>query len=198
MCGRNFDFLGDYCPLPNGYYWLLLLTWWLLLVTARYGSLLLVTIRYCSFLLLVWTHLCTLIRQMFHLDLVFIQWIFWVLVYELSGSGFESSCSHLNFRFRASFEQEVPWHSGNYRTWIHSKTRTWHDKKIQSLTITFIVLFRKKCHVENREFRIFLHKFDWYFSRLEKLNIPTTPKNKWSSSWLIVDDKTKERILKRR
>ena len=30
------------------------------------------------------------------------------LVYELSGSGFESSCSHLNFRFRACFEQGVP------------------------------------------------------------------------------------------
>ena len=28
--------------------------------------------------------------------------------YELSGCGFESSCSHLNFRFRACFEQGVP------------------------------------------------------------------------------------------
>ena len=26
-----------------------------------------------------------------------------------------------------------PWHSGNYRVWIHSETRTWHDKNIQSL-----------------------------------------------------------------
>ena len=32
---------------------------------------------------------------------------------------FESSCSHLNFRFRACFEQGVPLHS-------------WHDKNIQS------------------------------------------------------------------
>ena len=31
-----------------------------------------------------------------------------VFVYELSGCGFESSCSHLNFRFRACFEQGVP------------------------------------------------------------------------------------------
>ena len=45
---------------------------------------------------------------------------------------FESRCSHLNFRFRACFEQGVPWHSGNYRVWIHSETRTWHDKNIQS------------------------------------------------------------------
>ena len=56
----------------------------------------------------------------------------WVFVYELSGSGFESSCSHLNFRFRTCFEQGVPWHSGNYRMWIHSEMRTWHDKNIQS------------------------------------------------------------------
>ena len=56
----------------------------------------------------------------------------WVFVYELSGSGFESSCNHLNFRFCACFEQGVPWHSGNYRVWIHSETRTWHDKNIQS------------------------------------------------------------------
>ena len=56
----------------------------------------------------------------------------WVFVYELSGSGFKSSCSRLNFRFRACFEQGVPWYSGNYRVWIHSKTRTWHDKNMQS------------------------------------------------------------------
>ena len=31
-----------------------------------------------------------------------------MFVYELSGCGFESSCSHLNFRFCASFDQEVP------------------------------------------------------------------------------------------
>ena len=48
----------------------------------------------------------------------------------LIGSGFESSCSHLNFRFRACFEQGVPWHSGNYRVWFHSETGTWHDKNI--------------------------------------------------------------------
>ena len=56
----------------------------------------------------------------------------WVFVYKLSGCGFESRCSHLNFRFRACFEQEVPWHSGNYKVWIHSETRTWDDKNMQS------------------------------------------------------------------
>ena len=48
-----------------------------------------------------------------------------VFVYELRGSGFESNCSHLNFRFRACFKQGVLWHSGNYRVWIHSETPTW-------------------------------------------------------------------------
>ena len=36
-----------------------------------------------------------------------------MFICELSGTGFESSCSHLNFRFPAWLEQGVPWHSGN-------------------------------------------------------------------------------------
>ena len=34
--GRNLDFLGGYCLLSSGYWWLLFVTWWLLLVTARF------------------------------------------------------------------------------------------------------------------------------------------------------------------
>ena len=45
----------------------------------------------------------------------------WVFVYKLSGCGFKSSCSQLNFKFRACFEQGVPWHSEEYRVCIHSK-----------------------------------------------------------------------------
>ena len=63
------------------------------------------------------------------------EWVWpngWVFVYELSGSGLEPSCSHLNFRLPACFEQGVPWHLGSYIVWIHSETRTWHDKNIQS------------------------------------------------------------------
>ena len=52
----------------------------------------------------------------------------------LASSEFESSCSYLNFRFRACFEQGVPWHSGKHRVWFHSETRTWHDKNIQTET----------------------------------------------------------------
>ena len=56
-------------------------------------------------------------------------------------SGFESSYTHLNFRFRACFEQGVPSHSGNYRVWIHSETRTSHDNNIQSLTEDLFLIY---------------------------------------------------------
>ena len=49
----------------------------------------------------------------------------WVFVYKLSGSGSKSSCSHLNFRFHACFEQGVPWHSGNDRVSTHSEMHLW-------------------------------------------------------------------------
>ena len=57
----------------------------------------------------------------------------WVFVYELSGCGFDSSCSHLNINFHTCFDQGVPWHSGNYRVWIHSERRTCHDENIKSM-----------------------------------------------------------------
>ena len=57
----------------------------------------------------------------------------WVFIYELSSSAFESSCSHLDFTFSTCFKQRVPWHSGNYGVWIHSKTCTLHEKNIQSI-----------------------------------------------------------------
>ena len=56
----------------------------------------------------------------------------WVFVSELSGCRFGASCNHLKFRFRASFQQGVPWYSDNHRVLIHSETSTLHDKIIQS------------------------------------------------------------------
>ena len=58
----------------------------------------------------------------------------WVFVYELSGCGLESPCSHLNLRYRTYFEQRVRWDSAKYRLWIHSETCTRHDKIKQSNT----------------------------------------------------------------
>ena len=63
-----------------------------------------------------------------------IIWPVWLndraFVHKLSGSWFESSCSHLNFRYHAGFEQGVPWHLGNYGVQIHSETRSWQDKSL--------------------------------------------------------------------
>ena len=66
----------------------------------------------------------------------------WVFVYEFSGCGFESLCSHLNFRYRACFEEGVPWSSGKCRVWIHSEMRTWHDKNMQSNYVDIFKIIR--------------------------------------------------------
>ena len=54
----------------------------------------------------------------------------WVFAQELGGCGFESRCCHLKFRYGTYFEQEVPLHSGNYRVYVHSEARKWHDNNI--------------------------------------------------------------------
>ena len=64
-----------------------------------------------------------------HSSIIWPVWLNgWVFVYELSGCRFDSSCSHLNFTFPVCFEQGVPWHSCNYRVWIHFKMHAWHDE----------------------------------------------------------------------
>ena len=86
---------------------------------------------------------------------------------ELSGCGFESLCCHLNFRYCTCFEQGNPWHSGNYRVWIHSKTRTWHDKNMQSFRFYFSLLVFPVC---------FLLIYTWW-SRLNLLLRPCFRRN---------------------
>ena len=54
------------------------------------------------------------------------KWLTWVVSTYLYGI-------HLIFRYRACFEEGVPWHSGNCRVYIHSEMRTWHDNNIQCL-----------------------------------------------------------------
>ena len=91
------------------------------------------------------------------------NWPIWlnglVFIYELSGCVFESSCRHLNFRFRACFEQGVPWDSGNYGVWIHSKMRMRHDKNIQ-LNFKY---FNNRCLFSSKSIYI-LNQFLIYFS----------------------------------
>ena len=97
--------------------------------------------RTCGFTL---KHICDMIRtssQMHrtdsysqHSSIIWWTWLNdWVFVYELSSCGFKSSYSHVNFRFRACFKEGVPWHSGKYRVWIQSETRSRSDKNIQSM-----------------------------------------------------------------
>ena len=48
-----------------------------------------------------------------HRSIIWPVWLSgWEYAYEISGCGFESNCSHLNFRFRICFEQGVPRLSG--------------------------------------------------------------------------------------
>ena len=76
----------------------------------------------------------------------------WVFVYELSGSEFESSCSHLNSDYAPVSSKEF-----HYRVWIHSETRTWHDKNIQ---YTMKFFFAKT-----------VNGFHWPFAHIPKIFI---------------------------
>ena len=99
----------------------------------------------------------------------------WVFVYELSGCGFESRCIHLIFRYGACFEQGVPWHSGNCRGWIHSQTRTWHDKNIQSNAPYRSVLTAQLNHLASLANRLSVRlrtKWLWVRIPLQSLNLP--------------------------
>ena len=52
-------------------------------------------------------------------SIIWLVWLNgWVFIYDLSGCEFKPCWSNLNFRYRAYFEQEVPWHSDNYRFWL--------------------------------------------------------------------------------
>ena len=98
----------------------------------------------------------------------------WVFVSELSGSGFESCCSHLTFRFCACFEQGVPWHSGNYRVWIHSEMCTWHDNNIQSNAPYRYVLRTQLNHLASLAKQLsvrFRTKWFWVWVQLQSLKL---------------------------
>ena len=126
----------------------------------------------------IWLHVLIMIRtcsQMHradkysqHSSIIWPVWLNgWAFVYEVSGCGFESRCSHLNFRCRVSFEQGVPWHSGNYTVSIHSDARTWHDKNIQSLRPV-----AEKLGLKNQEdselSQIFFHVIFFLFTKINK------------------------------
>ena len=98
-----------------------------------------------------------------HSSMIWSVWLNgWVFVYELRGCGLESNCGHLDFRFHACFQQGVPWDSGNYRVWIHSETRTWHDENIHlnvCRSNVFNLFWKVKCAWPKNQARVrdFVH-----------------------------------------
>ena len=87
----------------------------------------------------IWTHNHLARKQTLHHLANWSVWLNgWVFVYELSDCGIESRCNHLNFRYRICFKQGDPWHSGNYRVWFHSETRTWHDTLKKSCSLKHV------------------------------------------------------------
>ena len=47
------------------------------------------------------------------------KWLNWIVSTYLYGA---CDCIFLSCHIRTCFEQRAPWHSGNYRVWIHSET----------------------------------------------------------------------------
>ena len=74
----------------------------------------------------------------------------WVFAYELASCWLESRWRHLNFRYCTSFEQGVPWHSGNYRVLIHSKNAymTWWEQTAWKQCLSIHLIKEKKSRVK--------------------------------------------------
>ena len=121
------------------------------------------------------------------------SWIIWpiwlnccVFVYEISGCGFESCCNHLNLRFCAFFEKGVPWHSANYRVWIHSEMRTWNDMNIQFKAPFRWILTTQLNHLANLDKWLSVRlwtKWLWVRVLLQSLKLQISGLN-WARSFL--------------
>ena len=86
-----------------------------------------------------------------------------------SKTGFESRCSHLNFRYLACFEQGFPWYSDNCIVWIHCvldmiKTYSQIEQYLPILNNeeTFAIqrVFKKVCFKSCKKDFIILQKFN--------------------------------------
>ena len=98
----------------------------------------------------------------------------WVFIYELSGFGFESCCRHLCFTVCVYFEEGIPWDSGKYKMWIHSETRTCHDKNIQLNALYRYVLVTQPNHLASLAKLLSVHlqtKWLWVWVQLQSLKL---------------------------
>ena len=118
--------------------------------------------------------------------------------YELSGCGFKSHCSHLNFRYRACFEQGVSWHSDQYRVWIHSETRTWHDKKIESNAVYRQVLTKQFNHVVSlaKSLSVCL-RTEWLWVRVPLHSLMSNSYSNYSDRTVVFLTKYRQTCLQR-
>ena len=103
-----------------------------------------------------------------------------------------SFCCHLNFRNRTCFEQGVPWHSGNYRVYIYSKTNTWHDVNIQSISFPENIPLGEdvlKSSWRRLQCNIFLSS-----KNSSKHNCKTSCKHVLKTSWKRAEDVLRRRL----
>ena len=78
----------------------------------------------------------------------------------------------------------LPWHSGNYRVWIHSEARTWHDKNIRSPGDILTILLKNDCGCEPR-FLLYMfpgikRNFKKRESRMKRLKRATADNKEWN------------------
>ena len=94
-----------------------------------------VTLKHVHDMIITYSPLHLTDKYSWHSSIIWPIWLNgWVFVHKVRCCGNKSHCCHLNFTNRVCFKQVVPWHSGSYRFYIHSRTHLWHDNNIQTLT----------------------------------------------------------------
>ena len=86
-----------------------------------------------------------------------------MFVYEVNGWGFESRCCHLNFRYAAYIEQEVPWYS----------RKRWSVDSLWNLYVDIIITYSQDLFTQLRPSCIIWDKISLHFIRIRFLNVGT-------------------------
>ena len=86
-----------------------------------------------------------------------------MFVYEVNGWGFESRCCHLNLRYAAYIEQEVPWYSG----------KRWSVDSLWNLYVDIIITYSQDLFTQLRPSGIIWDKISLHFIRIRFLNVGT-------------------------
>ena len=90
------------------------------------------TLKLVRDMMIIYNQMHRTYKYSHHSSIIWPVWLNdWVFIYKLGCCVFDPRCSHLHLRYGAYFQQGIPWHSGKYRVWIYSETRTWGEN-IQS------------------------------------------------------------------